>query len=214
MTNTFKLQDGKLLVRTVVWVYRAYTARDFHPDYFPTEMRAWMQAIDDHLSPQDSLVIKSVYEFLVDHHTHFVAQANAEQKSPDVSQIDTHQEHKQHLIEAMLRGDEKGALGIANGFVHSNLLHRDFMLQVVQPALIDIGILWETGRINVAQEHLATAVARRISKGCRTWVAGVWVAMRAARRFVELHFQKATAVDFIRKRFVDVNDTCVCLRFS
>ena len=36
-----------------------------------------------------------------------------------------------------------------------------FYLELIQPALWEVGALWETGEISVAQEHLVSAMAVR-----------------------------------------------------
>jgi methanogenic corrinoid protein MtbC1 len=65
------------------------------------------------------------------------------------------------LLVALLAGDESGAddvfrKAVARG-ADPALLARD----LIQPALDEVGRLWERGEIGVAEEHLATALAAR-----------------------------------------------------
>lgn len=65
------------------------------------------------------------------------------------------------LLVALLAGDENGAddvfrRALARG-ADAALLARD----LIQPALDEVGRLWEKGEIGVAEEHLATALVTR-----------------------------------------------------
>ncbi|MGA7993221.1 MAG: cobalamin B12-binding domain-containing protein [Thermoanaerobaculia bacterium] len=65
------------------------------------------------------------------------------------------------LLVALLAGDERGTddvfrLAIARG-ADPALIARD----LVQPALDEVGLLWERGEIGIAEEHLATALVSR-----------------------------------------------------
>lgn len=63
---------------------------------------------------------------------------------------------------ALLEGNRLTAQAIAGAKLHagSNLI--DLGVEVVQPALYEIGQLWQINRASVAQEHLATAICQNI----------------------------------------------------
>lgn len=56
----------------------------------------------------------------------------------------------------------------------------DFLDQVAAPVLDQIGSGWTEGTVSVAQEHMATAVFRRVL----SWLLGVYVVEGAAQRLV------------------------------
>jgi methanogenic corrinoid protein MtbC1/DNA-binding XRE family transcriptional regulator len=58
--------------------------------------------------------------------------------------------------EALLAGDQTTARRLIDGLLESGVAGRDIYLTVLTPALQQIGALWCSGDINVADEHLAT----------------------------------------------------------
>ena len=77
--------------------------------------------------------------------------------APD-GRIDRHA----RLEERLLASDEAGAWDIVEGALASGLDPREIHLQVITPALVDIGRRWEQGELPISDEHRATAVASRI----------------------------------------------------
>ena len=66
----------------------------------------------------------------------------------------------QELVHTVMRGDEDSALRILERLIASGLDGRTIFLDVFQPALYQMGDLWEAGKANVAQEHFAASVVR------------------------------------------------------
>jgi MerR family transcriptional regulator, light-induced transcriptional regulator len=65
-------------------------------------------------------------------------------------------------IEALLRGDRRAASRMILEAVEAGAPIRDIYLDVFQHAQHEIGRLWQTNQISVAQEHLATAMTQMI----------------------------------------------------
>lgn len=63
-------------------------------------------------------------------------------------------------LDLLLRGDRKGAVDLVTTAVDEGVDVADILLGVFQPVQIEIGRLWEEGRVSVAQEHFATAVTQ------------------------------------------------------
>lgn len=61
-----------------------------------------------------------------------------------------------------MEADFESAINFADKYIKSSEDIENFYLKIVQPALYDIGNLWETGKISVAEEHLATAIVGRV----------------------------------------------------
>jgi methanogenic corrinoid protein MtbC1 len=68
----------------------------------------------------------------------------------------------QHYFEALRAGDRRAALTTARGALHSGLDIRDLYMEVLQPAMHEVGRMWETNQFTVAQEHLATAITQSV----------------------------------------------------
>lgn len=67
---------------------------------------------------------------------------------------------RNEFVQAVLEGDPASARRAVESAAYEGVPARDLYLGVLQPALREVGELWATGRISVAQEHLATATAQ------------------------------------------------------
>lgn len=65
-------------------------------------------------------------------------------------------------LAAVLAGDRQAALDAALGAVARGTSVLDLYVDVLQEALYEVGRLWESNRISVAVEHLATAITQGI----------------------------------------------------
>lgn len=68
----------------------------------------------------------------------------------------------QDYLSALQRGNNQQALQIARAALGQGLDMRELYLEVFQPAMYEVGRLWETNQLTVAQEHLATAMTQRV----------------------------------------------------
>ena len=67
--------------------------------------------------------------------------------------------HGRYLA-AVLAGNRKQAFGVVDEALAAGMALRPLYLEVFQPALREIGRLWQDNRITVADEHLATAITQ------------------------------------------------------
>lgn len=65
-------------------------------------------------------------------------------------------------LDLLLRGDRRAASERIQAAVAEGVPVRDIYLHVFQPAQYEIGRLWQTNQISVAQEHYATAVTQLV----------------------------------------------------
>ena len=63
-------------------------------------------------------------------------------------------------LDALRAGDRRQALGVVEDARAAGLGLPDLYLNVFQPALREIGRLWQVNEITVAEEHLATAITQ------------------------------------------------------
>lgn len=63
-------------------------------------------------------------------------------------------------LDAVLAGDRRRAVAAVDRARSEGVGHRDIYLGVFQPALREVGRLWEENRIGVADEHLATSITQ------------------------------------------------------
>lgn len=75
---------------------------------------------------------------------------------------DPHSLLAQRYFEALLRGERHLASRMVLDAVAAGMAVKDIYLYVFQPAQYEIGRLWQTNRISVAQEHYCTAATQLI----------------------------------------------------
>ena len=63
-------------------------------------------------------------------------------------------------LETILSGDRRGALRLIAEALDAGAPVPDLYLDVLQPAQVALGRLWQENRISVAQEHLATGITQ------------------------------------------------------
>src|SRR5215510_4708257 len=66
--------------------------------------------------------------------------------------------YQQRYLQALLEGDRDAASSIVSELIPKRARVADIYLQVLAPAMFQIGELWCDGKFNVAQEHLATQI--------------------------------------------------------
>lgn len=66
--------------------------------------------------------------------------------------------YQQRYLQALLNGDRDDASSIVSELIPKRARVADIYLQVLAPAMFQIGELWCDGKVNVAQEHLATQI--------------------------------------------------------
>ncbi len=72
----------------------------------------------------------------------------------------TLEEARERYLAAVLEGSRRTAFGVVDEAFHGGIGLRELYLGVFQPAMRDIGRLWQENRITVADEHLATAITQ------------------------------------------------------
>lgn len=73
---------------------------------------------------------------------------------------------KNLFLQAILRGERAAALGIARELLGEGLSLPELYLDVLEPCQYEVGRLWESNVITVAEEHMATAVTQFVMAQC------------------------------------------------
>ena len=69
---------------------------------------------------------------------------------------------REHLEMRLIASDEAGAWDIVEAALGSGMEPEVVLLDIISPTLRSIGELWEQGKLSVADEHRASAVATRL----------------------------------------------------
>lgn len=65
-------------------------------------------------------------------------------------------------VEALVRPDPRAARTVVDDLVEAGRPVRDIYMDVLEPALVEVGRLWQRAQITVAHEHLATATTKAV----------------------------------------------------
>ncbi len=161
MATVFNIAHYELLTKTIPWVYRAYHGHGFSYEYFPLEMKAWRRAVEERITTHPMKAVRSIYQWMIDIHEDMIAASESElpfSMPVDEEWLDT----KNAFLAALLQGDHRRCLELAETVVGSHDDVARFYLQILQPVMYEIGVLWERGEISVAVEHLASAIVGRV----------------------------------------------------
>ena len=70
--------------------------------------------------------------------------------------------YRPRLLARLIAGDEAGAWAVCESAIASGMQPADVYVLLLGPALANVGDLWASGEIDVADEHRASVVATRI----------------------------------------------------
>ena len=68
----------------------------------------------------------------------------------------------ERLLNRMLAPDDAGAWRVIEAALSSGMSAPDIYIDVISPAMREIGTKWSNGEIDIAQEHAASQIARRV----------------------------------------------------
>lgn len=160
ISNVLRFSQFEMLDRVLPWVYNSYHAHGFSYDYFPRALGAWKDAVRALLSPRSQPPVLAVYDWMLARHRENITRAGEAAVLPAPGEARWAQTRAAWLA-AALTGDSRAARSAAEAAVHGLEDMKAFYLEVLQPALREVGRLWQTGEVSVAQEHLATSIAGR-----------------------------------------------------
>ncbi len=64
VASILRYSDPEVLTDTVLWVFRAYTSRGFHPDYRAAQINSWIRVLRQELAPETFAAVYPLYEWL------------------------------------------------------------------------------------------------------------------------------------------------------
>ena len=136
----------------VQWAARVLDARGIDAVFLRENLEQVRVAAGQHLAEADQGLIAS-----------FVAFATATDAAHPAPEADGPLSLTRRLfVQALLAGQRQAALNIALEALRNGAAVQDLYADVFQDALYEVGRLWETNAITVAQEHMATAVTQYV----------------------------------------------------
>lgn len=90
--------------------------------------------------------------------------------NPFTPQIDT---IAASYLAALMAGDRRATLQVVQQALAAGMPLIDLYQEVIQPALYDIGQIWACGQLDVASEHVATAITRNVMELCASAITPI-----------------------------------------
>lgn len=75
---------------------------------------------------------------------------------------ESHYTASQNFLNSLLEGNRQACSSIVKNYLAENRSFHDLYEKVIKVALYEVGRLWETNKISVADEHMATAITEGI----------------------------------------------------
>lgn len=153
--SVFEIGVPEMLSVGLPRLLAGYRGRGLTEDYFDAMPEVWQQAVQDQFGPGAD-PLNGVWGWMRTHRDAWVPALSAE-PMPDRTP-----EAVERLVASLLTGDSPAAASVVRGARRAGSELDALFVDLVQPALYEIGRRWEDGRISAAQEHLASALVARI----------------------------------------------------
>jgi methanogenic corrinoid protein MtbC1 len=154
------------------WYAAVFSARGSSHDAFALVLDSWIMAIEGSIKPPECHeLVRPIQAIRSDLDT-LVAQV---QQSPGAvpAQIEP------SLFDALLAGDVEAACRIVSGIAERLPSPDRVVVDVVLPAMAEIGRRWELNQLDIFQEHLATEAIRSLLAGLTATIARPFSERRA-----------------------------------
>lgn len=147
---------SELLLGGLPSVYRGFVGRGLPRDYLDVAPGLWADVVREEFAGAAPAVL-GVHAWLARHADAWLPArpvVSGRGPAPDSP--------AGRLTRALLGSDPIGARGTVRRELARGVTLPEVFREVISPALHEIGRRWETGRISVAQEHVASAMVARI----------------------------------------------------
>lgn len=157
LAEALRVGSTQLFIEYVNWAASLLTSRNVPTDDLILNLRSLRMVLAENLPPH-----------LGDPASVFVSEAldalgvAAEPSEEEAGREESLRSLAQLYLQAVKTGDQEEAYRLIHTAVDEGTSVRDIYLHVFQWTQHEIGRLWQTNRLTVAQEHLATAMTRQI----------------------------------------------------
>jgi methanogenic corrinoid protein MtbC1 len=140
------------------WYARVFAARGSGHDAFELVVDSWIIAIQGVIKPPECNELAQPIRAIRDDLPSLIAQAQHRNRAaPEPAVI--------LLVESLMRGDVRGAREILSGMAAKGTPPDRLIVEVLLPAMVEIGRRWEFNEVEVFQEHLATEAIQSLLAG-------------------------------------------------
>lgn len=157
--NAFALSSPQMLVKLTAWNYQVYSERGLSFEDFLEDNKAWAQATTENIS--NPATITPVFDWLIKSHDDFIELAKHSNISSFPDNFELNSQPGQFLS-FLLNADSSNAVANAKSYAEKQNSPAAAYMDLIQPAMYKIGIMWQKNEISPAEEHLATSIVSRI----------------------------------------------------
>ncbi|MFO7611207.1 MAG: cobalamin-dependent protein [Clostridia bacterium] len=154
VSNLLLLNDYTMLRKTVAWVLSSYMSKGFAKEYFGIFLNTWIEVLEQELPENNSKEIRKVYELMISltDDDSLREQIGGAVKNTFVDTLVSHMVAGNHLLAMnLLKEVAVDKKSLMNAYV-----------TIIQPAMYEVGNMWERNEITVSHEHLATSIIMRV----------------------------------------------------
>lgn len=148
---------GEAFAGYATWAARMLGSRGIDPSFLSENLRQLAEVLAGHVAPNDAQELRA----LVDTACAAIAGLpDGDDQAADGPALMA--EARGVYLQAILGGQRTAAINVALEQVQAGHAVLDVYRHLVQPAQHEVGRLWESNRISVADEHVATAMTQYV----------------------------------------------------
>jgi methanogenic corrinoid protein MtbC1 len=152
LATAVELDEPGLFTNELNWLYTTLSAREISPE----DVRSAVACLGDSLEAELASRAWEVVRPSIEH-----AATSEPMGTEPASEVDTEtQRLVERFLKATLGGDASAATGLVLGAFRDGMRAEDLFERVMLPVQAEIGILWQHGKLGIADEHVATELIR------------------------------------------------------
>ncbi len=157
LAEAVEADDPALFGEYLAWVKALFAGLNFRDDVLPVTLECTRQALSELLPPEEAAPALTILEA-----GRQALGSAPEAPPPFLSEEAPLSNLAREYLETLLRADRRAAGQMILAAVQDGAPLRDIYLHVFQPVQREVGRLWQTNQITVAQEHFCTAATQMI----------------------------------------------------
>jgi methanogenic corrinoid protein MtbC1 len=157
LAESLTANDPALFLDYVAWVKVLFSNLKFHLSVLTTCLNCMDLAVKEMLEPEVASEVHN-YIILAQEHLSNAPVSLASLILPESSQFKLANDY----LNALLMGDRHLGSQLILDAVGQGTSIKDIYLEVFQPCQLEIGRMWQTNQVSVAQEHFSTAATQMI----------------------------------------------------
>ena len=157
LAEALAANDQTLFIDYAAWVKVLFVGLNFPEHILPTTFRYMQQAIENTLPSDLAAIANGSIDLALEHMA-----SSSESPASFIRPDNPFYELADRYLKTILSSDRRAASELILESVVQGVSVMDIYLHVLQPVQLEIGRLWQTNQVSVAQEHFCTAVTQMV----------------------------------------------------